>query len=133
MQMMETVSEHVERTNSRFLTLDMWLNQSMTYFFLGGDGISRNPITIDEDEGFSQTLLPQNTPSQHPPNMEPRPAFYLELPDLRLRSSAAQKLFGFFCNLLLFGIHFVLYNYLFLFNFISIIRIEKEFMEKVSY
>ena len=41
---------------------------------LRGGRISRNPITIDEDEGFSETMKSQNTPPQQPPAMEPRPA-----------------------------------------------------------
>ena len=32
-------------------------------------GSAENPITIHEDEGFLETMTPQNTPPQHPPAM----------------------------------------------------------------
>ena len=37
-------------------------------------GSAENPITIDEDELFSETMTPQNPPPQQPPAMEPRSA-----------------------------------------------------------
>ena len=37
-------------------------------------GSAEKPITIDGDEGFSETMTPQNTPPQQPSAMEPRPA-----------------------------------------------------------
>ena len=67
MQMMEEVSDHV------------------------GMNPSENPITIDEDEGFSETMTPQNTPPQQPPAMEPPPALR-SLENLE-NSSAARQLF----------------------------------------
>ena len=37
-------------------------------------GSAKNPITIDEDEGFSDTMTPQNFHPQQTPAMEPQPA-----------------------------------------------------------
>ena len=48
-------------------------------------------ITINEDEGFSETMTPQNTPPQQAPAMEPRPA--LRSIDRLQNSSAARQLF----------------------------------------
>ena len=92
MQMMEEVSDHVgmnypEIHDSRFVA------QPFDDFFFPWDeaGSAENPITIDEDEGFSETMTPQNTPPQQPPAMEPRPALRsIENPD---KSSAARQLF----------------------------------------
>ena len=39
-------------------------------------GSTENPITLDEDEGFSETMTPQNTTLQQPPAIEPRPALH---------------------------------------------------------
>ena len=54
-------------------------------------GSAENPITKDEDEGFSEIMTPQNTPLQQPPAMEHRPA----LPSLEnlQNSSTARLLF----------------------------------------
>ena len=51
-------------------------------------GPAENPITIDEDEGYS-TMTPQNTPPQQPPAMEPRPALR-SLENLQKFSAARQ-------------------------------------------
>ena len=40
------------------------------------EGSVENLITIDEDEGYSETMTPRNTPPQQPPAMEPRPALH---------------------------------------------------------
>ena len=48
-----------------------------------------NPITIDEDEGFSETMTPPVR--QQPPAMEPRPALR-SIENLQ-NSSAARQLF----------------------------------------
>ena len=37
-------------------------------------GSAEIPLTIDADEGFSETMTPQNTPRQQPPAMKTRPA-----------------------------------------------------------
>ena len=50
-------------------------------------GSAEKPIIKDEDEGFSETMTPQNTPPQQPPAMEPRPA-------LRSRTSRTLLLLG---------------------------------------
>ena len=55
------------------------------------EGSVENPITIDEDEGFSEKMTPQNTPPQQPPAMEPHSAL-LSIENLQ-NSSAAQQLF----------------------------------------
>ena len=92
MQMMEEVSEHVgmnypETPDSRYVaqTVDDFL------FPWEEEGSVENPITIDEDEGFSETMTPQNTPPQQPPAMEPRPALR-SIENLQ-KSSAARQLF----------------------------------------
>ena len=73
--MMEEVSDHVGMNypkipDSRFVAqpVDDFL------FPWEEEGSVENPITIDEDEGFSEIMTPQNTPPQQPQTMEPRPA-----------------------------------------------------------
>ena len=92
MQMMEEVSDHMgmnypEILDSRFVA------QPVDDFLFPWEeaGSAENPITIDEDEGFSETMKPQNTPSQQPPAMEPRPALR-SIENLQ-SSSAARQLF----------------------------------------
>ena len=92
MQMMGEVSDHVgmnypEIQDSRFVAqpVDDFL------FPWEEEGSVENPITIDEDEGFSETMTPQNTPPQQPPAMEPRPA--LRSVENLQNSSAARQLF----------------------------------------
>ena len=65
MQMMEEVSEHVgmnhpETPESRFVA------QAVDDFLFSWEeaGSAKNPIKIDEDDGFSETMAPQNTPRQ---------------------------------------------------------------------
>ena len=72
MQMMEEVSDHVgmnypEIPDSRFVA------QPVDNFLFPWEevGLAENPITIDEDEGFSETMTPPAP--QQPPAMEPRP------------------------------------------------------------
>ena len=91
-QMMEEVSEHVgmnypEIPDSRYVA------QTVDDFFFPWEeeGSVENPITIDEDEGFSETMTPQNTPPKQPPAMEPRPALR-SIENLQ-NSSAARQLF----------------------------------------
>ena len=74
MQMMEEVSDHVgmnypEISDSRLVA------QPVDDFLFPWEeaGSVENPITIDEDEGFSETMTPQITPPQQPPALEPRP------------------------------------------------------------
>ena len=54
-------------------------------------GSAENSITIDGDEGLSETMTSQNTPPQQPPEMEPLPALR-SLENLQ-NSSAARQLF----------------------------------------
>ena len=74
-QMIEEVSDHVgmnypEIPDSRFVA------QQVNNFLFPWEeaGLAENTITIDEDEGFSETMTPQNTHPQQPPAMEHRPA-----------------------------------------------------------
>ena len=92
MQMMGEVSDHVgmnypEFPDSRFVA------QPVDHFLFPWEeeGSVENPITIDEDEGFSETMTPQNTPPQQPPAIESRPALR-SIENLQ-NSSAARQLF----------------------------------------
>ena len=92
MQMMEQVAGHVgmnyhDTPDSRYVA------QPFDDFFFPWEeaGRAENPITIFEYEGFSETVTPQNTPSQQPPAMEPRPVLR-SLENLQ-NSSAARQLF----------------------------------------
>ena len=92
MQMMGEISDHVgmnypEIPDSRFVAQPVDI-----LFPWEEEGSVDNPITIDEDEGFSETMTPQNTPPQQPPPaMEPRPALR-SIENLQ-NSSAARQLF----------------------------------------
>ena len=95
MQMLEEVSDHVgmnypEIPDSRFVAqpVDDFL------FPWEEEGSVEHPITIDEDEGFSETMTPQNTPPKQPPAMKPRPALR-SIENLQ-NSSAAGELFDLF-------------------------------------
>ena len=92
MQMMGEVSDHVgmnylEIPDSRFAAQPV----DDSLFPWEEEGSVENPITIDEDEGCSETMTPQNTPPQQPPAMEPRPALR-SIENLQ-NSSAARQLF----------------------------------------
>ena len=92
MQMMGEVSDHVgmnypEIPDSRFVAQPF-----DDFLFLWEEaGLAENPITVDEDEGFSETMTPQNTPPQQPPAMEPHLALR-SIENLQ-NSSAARQLF----------------------------------------
>ena len=76
MQMMEEVSDHV-RMNYPEISDSRFVSQPVDDFLFpwAEEGSVENPNTIDEDEGFSETMTPQNTPPQQPPAiMEPCPA-----------------------------------------------------------
>ena len=74
MQMMEEVAEHVgmnypETPDSRYVA------QSFDDFlFPWEEGTLDNPITIEEDEGFSEPRTPVSEPPRQPSVMEARPA-----------------------------------------------------------
>ena len=92
MLMMEGVSDHVgmiysDIPDSRFVAQPV----DDLLFPWEEAGSAENPITIDEDEGFSETMTPQNIPPQQPPAMEPRPALR-SIENLQ-NSSAARQLF----------------------------------------
>ena len=92
MQMMGEVSDHVgmnypEIPDSRFVAQPV----DDFRFPWEEEGSVDNPITIDEDEGFSETMTPQNTPPQQPPAMEPRPSLR-SIENLQ-NSSADRQLF----------------------------------------
>ena len=89
---MEEVSEHVELNypeipDSRFVT------QSVDEFLIPWEeaGSAENPITIDEDEGFSETMTPKNSPPQQAAAVESRPV--LRFIENLQNSSAARHLF----------------------------------------
>ena len=91
-QMMEEVFDHVgmnypEIPDSRFVAqpVDDFL------FPWEEEGSVENPITIDEDEGFSKTMTPQNTPPRQPPATDTRPAL-CSIENLQ-NSSVARQLF----------------------------------------
>ena len=91
-QMMEEVSEHVgmnypEIPHSRFVA------QPVDDFLIPWEeaASAKNPITIDEDEGFSESRTPQNSPPQQAASMEPLPAVR-SIENLQ-KSSAARQLF----------------------------------------
>ena len=92
LQMMEEVSDHVgmnypEIPDSKFVA------QPVDDFLFPWQeaGSAENPITIDEDEGFTEIMTPQNTPPQQTPAMEPRPALR-SIENLQ-NSSAARQMF----------------------------------------
>ena len=87
MQMMEEVAEHVglnypEIPDSRFVAQPF-----DDFLFRWEEGSVDNPITIEEDEGFSEP----RTPVSEPPVMEARPALR-SIENLQ-NSSAARQLF----------------------------------------
>ena len=92
MQMMEEVSEHVGMNYPEILD-SRYVAQPVDDFLFPWEeeGSVENPITIDEDEGFPETMTPQNTPLQQPPAMEPHPALR-SIENLQ-NSSAARQLF----------------------------------------
>ena len=87
MQMMEEVAEHVgmnypEIPDSRYVAQPF-----DDFLFPWEEGSVDNPITIEEDEGFSEP----RTPVSEPPVMEARPALR-SIENLQ-NSSAARQLF----------------------------------------
>ena len=85
--MMEQVSEHLgmnysQIPDSRYVAQPV--NDSL-FPWEEEMASTENPITIDEDEGFSVTMTPQNNPTPQPPAMKTRPA---------LRTIETSELFG---------------------------------------
>ena len=89
MQMMEEVAEHVgmnypEIPDSRYVAQPF-----DNFLFPWGEGSVDNPITIEEDEGFSEP----RTPVSEPPMTEARPALR-SIENLQsFENSAARQLF----------------------------------------
>ena len=74
MQMIEEVAEHVgmkgpETPGSRYVAQPF-----DDFLFPWEEGSMDNPITIEEDEGFSEPRIPVSEPPRQPPGMEARPA-----------------------------------------------------------
>ena len=71
MQMMEEVSEHVELNYPEIPDSRIVAEPVDDFLFPWEEaGSAKNPIPIDEDEGFSETMTPLNTPPQQRPAME---------------------------------------------------------------
>ena len=64
MQMLEEGTEHVGMNYPEILESRFVAQPVGDFFFLWGElmGSAENPITIDEDEGFAETMTPQKTP-----------------------------------------------------------------------
>ena len=92
MQMMDEVSDHV-RMNYPEIPDSRFVAQPIEDFLFPWKeaGSAKNPITVDEDEGFSETVTLQNTPQQQPLAIEPGPA--MRSTENRQNSSAARQLF----------------------------------------
>ena len=89
MQMMAKVAEHVgmnysETPDSRYM--DQPFDNSLFYWEEGSVDI---PITIQEDEGFSEPRTPINEPPSQPPIMETKPALS-SIENLQNSSTALQ-------------------------------------------
>ena len=93
MQMMAEVSEHVgmnypEIPDSRFVAQPV-----DDFLFPWEEGSVDNPITIEEDEGFSEPRTAVSEPPRQPPVMEARPALR-SIDNLQnFENSAARQLF----------------------------------------
>ena len=75
-QMMKEVSDHV-RMNYAEIPDPTYVAQpddDFLFFWEEEMGSAENPITIDEDEGFSELMRPRNTPQQQTAAKEFRPA-----------------------------------------------------------
>ena len=89
MQMMEEVAEHVgmnypEIPDSRYV-----VQPFDEFLFPWEEGSVDNPITIEEDEGFSEP----RTPVSEPPVMDARPALRSNENLQSFENSAARQLF----------------------------------------
>ena len=93
MQMMEEVAEYVgmnypETPDSRYV--DQPFDD---FLFSWEEGSVDNPITIEEDEGFSEPRTPVSEPPRQPPVMEARPDFRFIENLQNFVHSAARQLF----------------------------------------
>ena len=74
MQMMEKVSEHVGMNYSETLESRYVAQQVNEFLFpREEEGSLENPITIEENEGFSEPRTPVSEPPGQPPATEARP------------------------------------------------------------
>ena len=93
MQMMEEVAEHVgmnypEIPDSRYVAQPF-----DDFLFPWEEGSVDNPITIEEDEGFSEPRTPVSESPRQPPVMEARPALRSIENLENFENSAARQLF----------------------------------------
>ena len=93
MQMMEEVAEHVgmnypETADSRYVAQPF-----DDFLFPWKKGSVDNPITIKEDEGFSEPRTPVSEPPRQPPVMEARPALRSIENLQNFENSAARQIF----------------------------------------
>ena len=93
MQMMEEVAEHVgmncpEIADSRYVAQPF-----DDFLFPWEEGSVDNPITIEEDEGFSEPRTPVSETPRQPPVMEARPALRSIENLQNFENSAARQLF----------------------------------------
>ena len=88
MQMMEEVSDHVGINYPKIPDSRVVAQPVDDFLFPWKEvGLAKNPITIDEDEGFSETMTPPAP--QQPSAMEFRPALR-SIENLQNSSSARQ-------------------------------------------
>ena len=74
MQRIEEVSEHVGMNYSEILDSRYVAQQGDSFLFpCEEEGSVGNPITIEEDEGFSEPRTPVSEPPRQPSVMEARP------------------------------------------------------------
>ena len=93
MQMMQEVAGHVvmkypETPDSRYVAQPF-----DDFLFPSEEGPVDNPITIEEDEGFSEPRTPVSEPQRQPPVMEARPALRSIENLQKFETSAARQLF----------------------------------------
>ena len=94
MQMMEEVSEHVGMNYPEILD-SRYVAQPVDDFLFPWEeeGSVENPITIEEDEGFSEPRTPVSEPPRQPPAMEARPVMRAIDNLQNFENSAVRQLF----------------------------------------
>ena len=76
MQMMEEVAEHVEMIYPETPDSRSVAQPFDDFLFPWEEGSVDTPITIEEDEGFSEPRTSVSEPPRQPPMMEARPALH---------------------------------------------------------
>ena len=91
---MEEVADHVAMKNPD--TPDsIYVAQPVEYFlFSWEEGSVENPITMEEDEGFSEPRTRVSEPPRQPSTMEARPALRSIENMQNFEISAARQIFG---------------------------------------